>query len=282
MVREALRERFIQALRDAGGSAGNGRLLTELGWQEDTYQSVREALIEEGAVVVGRGRGGSLKLASRADEVEESVPPKVSKPLAPAKGEKVSRAKASAATPQRTGPLTQAELDRHLWLAADILRGHVDAGDYKQYVFGLLFYKRLCDVWDEEFEALLAETGDSDEAADPDEHRFDIPPEHRWEEVRKHSTQIGQRLNNAFAAIEDANLRLRGVFGSVDFANQERFPDARVGETACRTSRSIGLRNADVSCRRARRCLSSTSSRCSPKARARRAASSIHPGKLSA
>lgn len=60
--------------------------------------------------------------------------------------------------------LTQAELERHLWHAADILRGTVDAGDYKQYIFGLLFYKRLCDVWDEEFEALLAETGDRDEA----------------------------------------------------------------------------------------------------------------------
>jgi len=46
--------------------------------------------------------------------------------------------------------LTQQELERHLWGAADILRGTVDAGDYKQYIFGLLFYKRLCDVWDEE------------------------------------------------------------------------------------------------------------------------------------
>lgn len=62
--------------------------------------------------------------------------------------------------------LTQAELERHLWGAADILRGTVDSGDYKQYIFGLLFYKRLCDVWDEEFEALLAETGDREESFD--------------------------------------------------------------------------------------------------------------------
>jgi type I restriction enzyme M protein len=141
--------------------------------------------------------------------------------------------------------LSQQELERHLWGAADILRGTVDAGDYKQYIFGLLFYKRLCNVWDEEFEALLAETGDRDEAADPDEHRFHIPPEHRWDQVRKQSTQIGQRLNNAFAAIEDANLRLRGVFGAVDFANQERFPDA-VLEKLLSHFEKIGLRNADV------------------------------------
>jgi len=83
--------------------------------------------------------------------------------------------------------LTQQELERHLWGAADILRGTVDAGDYKQYIFGLLFYKRLCDVWDEEFEVLLAETDDREEAADPDEHRFHIPAEHRWDKVRKQS-----------------------------------------------------------------------------------------------
>lgn len=124
--------------------------------------------------------------------------------------------------------MTLEELERHLWQAADILRGHVDAGKFKDYIFALVFYRRLCDVWDEEFEVLLARTGDREEAADPDEHRFHVPPQHHWSAVRKHSTQIGQHLNNAFAAIEDANLRLRGVFGDVDFANQERFPDARL------------------------------------------------------
>jgi type I restriction enzyme M protein len=141
--------------------------------------------------------------------------------------------------------LTQQELERHLWGAADILRGTVDAGDYKQYIFGLLFYKRLCDVWDEEYEKLLAETGDREEAADPDEHRFHIPAEHRWDAVRKHATQIGQRLNNALAAIEDANLRLRGVFGSVDFANQDRFSDALLEKLLAHFEK-IRLRNADV------------------------------------
>lgn len=141
--------------------------------------------------------------------------------------------------------LTQAELERHLWQAADILRGTVDAGDYKQYIFGLLFYKRLCDVWDEEFEALLAETGDREEAADPDEHRFHIPPEHHWQAIRKRSTQIGQHLNIAFAAISDANMRLNGVFGDVDFANQERFPDARLEQLLAHFEKHR-LRNADV------------------------------------
>lgn len=141
--------------------------------------------------------------------------------------------------------LTQAELERHLWGAADILRGTVDAGDYKQYIFGLLFFKRLCDVWEEEYEALLAETGDKEEAADPDEHRFHIPAEHRWEAVRQHATQIGQRLNNALAAIEDTNLRLRGVFGDVDFANQDRFSDALLERLLAHFEKHR-LRNVDV------------------------------------
>jgi type I restriction enzyme M protein len=138
------------------------------------------------------------------------------------------------------------ELERHLWQAADILRGHVDAGKFKDYIFALLFYRRLCDVWDEEFDVLLAQTGDHEGAADPDEHRFHVPSQHHWSAVRKHATQIGQHLNNAFAAIEDANLRLRGVFGDVDFANQERFPDARL-EKLLGHFEKHRLRNVDVS-----------------------------------
>ncbi len=141
--------------------------------------------------------------------------------------------------------LTQSELETHLWKAADILRGHVDAGKFKDYIFGLLFYKRLSDVWDEEYEALLKETGDREEAASPDEHRFHIPAEHRWDRVRRHATQIGQYLNNAFAAIEDANLRLRGVFGDIDFANHERFPDARLEKLLAHFEKHR-LRNSDV------------------------------------
>lgn len=151
----------------------------------------------------------------------------------------------SRAAGQGVAKLSQQELERHLWQAADILRGTVDAGDYKQYIFALLFYRRLCDVWDEEFEKLLVETGDRDEAADPDEHRFHVPAEHRWDALRKRSTQIGQHLNNAFAAIEDANLRLKGIFGDVDFANQERFPDAQLEKLLAHFEKHR-LRNADV------------------------------------
>jgi type I restriction enzyme M protein len=122
--------------------------------------------------------------------------------------------------------LTLDQLEAHLWESANILRGSIDAGDYKHYIFGLLFYKRLCDVWEEEYEVRLEEFHDKELAADPDEHRFHIPQGHFWKDIREASTNIGERLNSAFHAIEDANLRLKGVFQDVDFNNKERFPDA--------------------------------------------------------
>ena len=122
--------------------------------------------------------------------------------------------------------MTLPELESHLWGCADILRGKIDSSDYKHYIFGLLFFKRLSDVWEEEYEARLAEFNDSELAKDPDEHRFNIPEGAFWKDVRKHSTNIGEHLNAAFHKIEDANLRLQGIFQDVDFNNKERFPDS--------------------------------------------------------
>ncbi len=141
--------------------------------------------------------------------------------------------------------LTLSQLENHLWRAADILRGSIDSGDYKHYIFGLLFFKRLSDVWEEEYEERLARYHDADLAADPDEHRFDIPKGHFWKDVRKHTTDIGTHLNAAFRAIEDANMKLRGVFQDVDFNNKERFPDAML-EKLLQHFETYRLRNSDV------------------------------------
>ncbi len=72
--------------------------------------------------------------------------------------------------------ITESELEAHLWGAAEFLRGHIDASDYKQFIFPLLFFKRLCDVYDEELMDALEESGGDEEYARlPELHRFNIP-----------------------------------------------------------------------------------------------------------
>lgn len=141
--------------------------------------------------------------------------------------------------------LSLAQLENHLWRAADILRGSIDSGDYKHYIFGLLFFKRLSDVWEEEYEAAMSLYANQEIAELPDQHRFDIPKGHFWRDVRKHTTDIGTHLNRAFHIIEDANMKLRGVFQDVDFNNKERFPDAML-EKLLQHFETYRLRNSDV------------------------------------
>ncbi len=147
---------------------------------------------------------------------------------------------------EEPGPqLSLRQLESHLWEAANILRGKIDSSDFKHYIFGLLFFKRLCDVWQEEFEERFQRYGDPERAADPAEHRFHLPAHASWEAVRQHECRIGQHLSSAFRAIEKANPRLVGVFQDVSFDNQERFPDATL-DLLLHHFEKHRLRNADV------------------------------------
>ena len=101
-----------------------------------------------------------------------------------------------------TSRLSQPELESYLWGAAIILRGLVDAGDYKQYIFPLLFYKRLSDVWDADYAEAFAETEDKDYAEQMANERFSIPPQGHWNDVREKAKDVGKAIQNAFRAIE--------------------------------------------------------------------------------
>jgi type I restriction enzyme M protein len=117
--------------------------------------------------------------------------------------------------------LSQQELESYLWGAAKLLRGLIDAGDYKQYIFPLLFFKRLSDVWDEEYQVALAETGDKAYARSTADDRFVIPDGALWSDVRTASRDVGRTLLNAFRAIEAANpKRLAGVFGNASWTDK--------------------------------------------------------------
>ncbi|MGI2870138.1 type I restriction-modification system subunit M [Vibrio fluvialis] len=122
--------------------------------------------------------------------------------------------------------LSNRNLEELLWGAAEFLRGQIDASDYKQYVFPLLFFKRLSDVYLEEYnEALELHEGDAEYAAMSMFHRFDIPEEASWEKVRNTSKDIGEAIQNALRLIEAKNERLHGVFGDAQWTNKERLPD---------------------------------------------------------
>jgi len=127
-----------------------------------------------------------------------------------------------------TTRITQQRLESYLWGAAVLLRGTIDAGDYKQFIFPLLFYKRLCDVFDEETRTALAESGgDAEFAAYPENHRFQVPPEAHWREVRQAARNVGQALQSALRTIETANPdKLYGIFGDAQWTNKERLSDA--------------------------------------------------------
>jgi len=124
--------------------------------------------------------------------------------------------------------LDQKSLEKYLWGAATALRGTIDAGDYKQYIFPLLFFKRISDVYDEEFQNALAESdGDVEYAAFAENHHFQIPKGAHWNDVRETTTNIGLALQNAMRAIEQANPNtLHGIFGDASWTNKDRLSDA--------------------------------------------------------
>lgn len=121
--------------------------------------------------------------------------------------------------------ITQNELETYLWGSADLLRDHVDAGSYKQYIFPLLFFKRLNDVYNEETEKAIKENGP--EAADWEEtHSFVLPEGARWDNVRNVPQNVGKAITTAFRSIENANVdKLRGIFGDGTWTNKKRLPD---------------------------------------------------------
>src|SRR5437868_15071512 len=99
-------------------------------------------------------------------------------------------------------------LESHLWESANILRGPVDAADFKSYIFPMLFFKRISDVFDEEVAVALEESdGDQDYALFSENHRFQIPEGCHWRDVRAKSNNVGAALQRALREIEKSNPR---------------------------------------------------------------------------
>lgn len=118
--------------------------------------------------------------------------------------------------------LTQQQLEAHLWGAANILRGKTAGQDYKNYILSLMFYKRLCDQWENEADEAIAEQERQQGRQFTEaqkaifrargEHRFSIPDGSRWGDVLAASTNLGEKLTQAMRAVAAANEELKGVF----------------------------------------------------------------------
>ena len=123
--------------------------------------------------------------------------------------------------------LTLSQLEQYLSKAAWILKGPVDASDFKVYIFPLLFFKRISDVYDEEYQVALEESdGDTEYASMPEMHRFEIPAGCHWQDVRETTTNVGQAIEKALRGIEQANQEyLYGIFGDAQWSNKNKLSD---------------------------------------------------------
>jgi len=126
--------------------------------------------------------------------------------------------------------LTESQLESKLWGAADILRGQIDSADYKNYIFSMLFFKRLSDHFDEEVQKSVAAGVPKDIAEkDEDEHEFYLPDNCRWSALARTSMGLGEALNKASIDIEMANPQLNGVLRSTNWND-----DSKLGSAASR------------------------------------------------
>ncbi len=128
-----------------------------------------------------------------------------------------------------TGKMNLTQLKQFLWRSADILRGKIDSSDYKKYIFGLLFYKRISDSWDEEYKKVLEEYHDEEVARSDHNHRFQVPKDCRWEVIQNQAEGIGHKLNEIFDKLTNANSpKLDKIFDDLDFANKDKFPNETI------------------------------------------------------
>ncbi|GGE58281.1 DNA methyltransferase [Halopseudomonas oceani] len=222
-----------------GSSIGNQSLFEQLSaafpdLSQDAFVDARDALIAQGVLQKGRGRGGSVKRSEAEGSAVAAKPAAVKKP---------------ARSTEKAAVSSMDDLKKTLWATADKLRANMDAAEYKHIVLGLIFLKYISDSFASrraELERKLTDEnddyylGDDDpellaaELEDRDYYRevnvFWVPEVARWESIRSAAKQadIGKRIDDALAAIEAENPRLKNILDK-RYARAQ-LPDGKLGE----------------------------------------------------
>ncbi len=257
-----LSDALLAAVPVDGSSIGNQTLFERLKAQlpeisEEQLWAARDALIEQGVLVKGRGRGGSvLRAQASGSSLADQVLNKALERMAPVNTEEVSAGyvvQAAAAVKKAKAPKQPAtgieDMKKTLWATADKLRANMDAAEYKHIVLGLIFLKYISDSFagrraelthklldesddyylgDDDPEALNAELEDRDYYREV--NVFWVPEVARWESIRAAAKQvdIGKRIDEALAAIEAENPKLKNILDK-RYARAQ-LPDGKLGE----------------------------------------------------
>ncbi len=216
MASQAKKDKFIAALTELRGSAGNERLREALQWMEATYNAVKDDLLAEGTIVLGRGRGGSVVLAASDDEAVDTDHDAQATAMPAATP--VQAAAPTKPVPAR-GNGGNLGFEAELFKTADKLRGNMEPSDYKHVALGLIFLKHISDSFEAKRAELLADYPGG--AEDRDEYAADnifwVPPIARWSHLQANAKQptIGKLIDEAMIAIEKDNAKdddsLKGV-----------------------------------------------------------------------